>query len=1101
MFGKSRQSGSRRNTLEIRGDQDVVSKDQLTQEMPELFDAEGRLGQIDDKLKSNIGWILKNFSKYDFEKQEELSRYLAGLSQQIVDILRGGMDFSIENISEQVVGAKEIHKEHKILVSVADIQGLLSSIKEPVHNLDTLMKLCNLLGHFNSRVEQIKGGMFNFEEHKRKNEINVAALEGELSDLLEQEKEGELNRSEQVQKDQLEDELKDAKEGVAHNVKKMKHKKRRIRTYNEKQRQLLGVLSDFLSQLSSGQIQSLPEGLDVSRFLKEEGVESMSSVSWAINQVLSQKEEGKYTTENIQAVRKLIMKAVRRRLLIAMIPVLGLAGVVGLRMMYGDAKPSDRGSVAGRLSPKEDLGRLMAGHKADMENNPDELTQDKDRLLKYMADLFTDEQKLTILVAAKNREDLVKLVFSYISFESKKLPSGELEIEMHSLAAEAVEQIYGPGSVVRLMRGSSVGVRVGQGNERVLTQRMDLEKFCKISPILSLSVSTPIPGTNRYQYFSHSIARHEIKEDYCFDSLEKGRKIRENTKRLKQEITDTQAEIDRMEEEIERNQLRPKMQTKLGFFSEEKYNMDLDIIKQLLDKNYHLIDLKNRTLEIYGSYLTEDQRQMVKSAKSLYELKIIAIERISPAFSGPIVRKDVGESEVKLELEPNLAEIFRAYFGKDVDVSFSVVGGDLPKGKGAEFVKEFQMAREDFCRSRTAVQIETRKPDSKGNLVSIYTDVVLEADFYQEQCPGKHFENWEELQKLQALRDEVGKHLLIRRYRPPFSYDEGDKASKHFYSGFYNHLTINTFEVFLSKWVDELAKSPKFNQDLDQILQSFRHLWAVGPTYLQNHDFIDPDKLYISVQLQLNLEEALREMFGAKNIKTQLASSSDAGINDVRTGHILFEPDQFCGANRPEFSLELTIKVTPNVSLKVTRALKSPDMSSRDIKRVCADHELDQNIGNMAEHPFLKRYMVDSARLKLDQYKTHEELKEQLPHVLTMNNSLKPELNKDLMAVIEKSQPHLIENERGKAELSFDLAEALRRKFGYGVDVGLMIIQDGTEHPMFGLQVADKKMLCGSDTEVILNVNIPIIGGQAPNLLIRVPLKIPVWLKIDNCSK
>lgn len=410
---------ARRNTLELTGDQRLATDEQIRERLPELFETESYLDQIHSELAKFTSFMSSNplRSALKTEDPEKLDIYITSLTERIrTKLSETPFQFDVQHDSE----AEEdevVTQEYGITVGVGNIEAILSSIKQPVQDLEAFHQLLILIRDLQSKINTLKGKIPNFEEHIRDHEVEISTLKAEIKDLIEQEKTGELTRSERAQKEQLEGEIQRYKKASGETLRRLRGRKSSIAKHQSNINQIMAEFAEFLNQYDPENPQPFPYDLDLKTYQDDSVRVDPVYIGPQLRKILQVKRRQKITTYNPSVERSRLIRrwAPRAAVILALAGGGGIALVKTAEMAYDSVqKQSDyRGGKrslegyyprrsdyrGGKGNPEGSYGMIApsSGKKSATELNPEVQALKEDILNNPFVSKYASEHQKKIL--------------------------------------------------------------------------------------------------------------------------------------------------------------------------------------------------------------------------------------------------------------------------------------------------------------------------------------------------------------------------------------------------------------------------------------------------------------------------------------------------------------------------------------------------------------------------------------------------------------------------------------------------------------------------------------------------------------------------------
>lgn len=897
-------TAKRRDTLELKGYQSVANNEQIRQHCPELFDKAFYLEQVKKELQDATEFSPVNRLKSYFnqEIQNRLDAYMASLSDCILkNFSEIPFEYEIRHESEEPEAEVET-EDRKIIIVVSNIKDIQASVKKPIQELEKLHQFAVTMNNIRSAIERLEGSLPNFEEHLRQYEIEIETLKGELSDILEQEKTGELNRSERVQKEQLEEGIDKNRQDARSVIQRMKKKKKQIARHQKTIDRITGKLSTFLKQYDPEKPKSLPSSLSPGGFQNEHSGVKLSPplINNKLREIFTEKREGKYTAFRPSIERKRTIRKLAPRFAI----ILALAG--GAYAM--------RDQIAGAF---DGPGIAKQGQFRDNIEKAARITLLKRTLMDdpYLNEHFTDAQKGELL-SAETHIDFVNKVNELLpglkisdfddlpegKDKEEGVKEGEMLVELDPEFIKVYKRFFGENVKMQLQAFDSGGV-IKSGSKYSLV--LGKIQFCK--PGLEFNLVIKILNTfetfvlgknyaNKHCEYGKLQNTKPLGYEGSFLMVERDNDDILNSPYVTEEHKEMTHKAKGLEEILETTKLA--MNDIITAMTSDRYEERVTADKSLSEKERKLLLFKatafknpflSRTME-YG------EKMMVIYSSTEEELKTL----LNMIASGIENDENIG-----MELFEHLAQITRSYNQSNfIHRSVSPSGyltdylyyRDIPEAKKAiraEYGEFFGFSFEEIVDGQKAecakdlppftINFESRFEvrhlcDSKIGLDATATVLIpiidrpltfKERKLLPNPDPGVWREFCSDFRRrrslevtgesdLAKLKEEILFHPMIIRYVNESHVLDGDRDQ--FVADFNALETVETVDAYLRLILEELVREKIGEEDFLEIIDNNPRLMLISAKGIGKKYYAFP---------QIGMTKALKKLFG-ENINVSL---------------------------------------------------------------------------------------------------------------------------------------------------------------------------------------------------------------------------------------
>lgn len=741
------------SALNLKIDQVVATDEQIRQHLPELFDSAFYLERIREEMTFSSSWgTLKSKLPESFEV------YLKSLFDRVESLMaETGFEYDIKRDgSDSDDGELLVAHSCEVAVSLSNVQELLKSAKQPLSDLDALQKLSAFLNHLQCEIGRIEGTLPNFKEHIQCNKIEVQVFKDELSDLLEQEKDGGLTRNEQAQKEELEGKIAGFGKRISKDSSKIKKKKRQIQNNEQKISSAIKILRDFLEQFDSENPSSLPKILKVQHPLG-----NASSLSSIVKRGLQTKQETEYTVYLPYFEKQ--MKAARfRRRIRKWVPraalVLSLTSLVAVvardqisELIQGPRPAQEVLAMQGVIVPDQALAEEL------VQNNV-ELAATKVRLLRVLSQ-FANERDVKGIVSAKTPHALIDKLLMLLhgkgnintSFHNETHFKSELRAIVNTLRDEFGDDIRVNLSLIdKTDRKKVMEHFEEQDHQPSITYSVD--DACNSNKELYAYLAMTINGEVYSK--THVIPMdHGIKEQACKDVVAESRKA----------------------------------ETKVSELAAAKARLKKYIRESLSENLLPLVDKAKNRAEL-GGVLTQLARG--------------------------VFYKDYDGTNITFEIDPKYVDLFKIVYGDDVRLFQKKIGEPTMSGRVQSVLKrKFNVA--ELCENDGKQELEVVYRIGDTDMMTTFSLFTQQADFVSYYCGDTPPESGLDI-GLGTKKQAVLLHPFLLKYLT----DDFEVPYKEFRQNIEKMNSIQELEDYLSKVVIKLSKSPHIQDRLKLVIDS-----------------------------------------------------------------------------------------------------------------------------------------------------------------------------------------------------------------------------------------------------------------------------------------
>lgn len=961
----------------------MASDEQIRQHCPKLFDDGFYLERVQKELAELTRFSVNNPLKSGLPKedQERFDAYTASLAQRVHSELSAiPFEFDIQRESEESDGEK-VTQAHNISVALKNIDDLLNSVKQPVQDLEKLYELSSLVSRLKSQADRLKGSLPDFRDHVKKHTIEIKALRGELKDLEEQEKEGELTRAEKIQKEQLEKDMETHRQIIQKNSQKIAKRKKRISGYEQKISSIIQSVAEFIRQFDPENPKPFSDSLNPEKFQKNGEMESKSlSVHSKMREILQVERNGKYTAYNPQLEQKLRWmdrkRAVikwTRRLALSLIAV-GSIALVGREQIadaiLGPRLNAEAFSRAGVEMPTDPQVILeLATHNK-------ELAADKVKILQHLNNDLNNEEKRR-LTRAELPIDIADILVRLVQRTNwQDTGSDKVTFRLKESVVRGLMEIFGQhfylklkpvkkGEKERWINGDSEDVWGFDGRTGAVLAITN-NQLCDVVSV-DIQLRVLLAGKYPARVGQEIIFNPSQSRKLCLESFDNPE--------------DRALEEAKYIRAGEKNYLNPDA---LG----KPKTDDLGILAQLHIRNAALPQIKIDIIEMLARELDEDLTddlltilekkenfRSIDNSKTLGELKDVLL-RIIPNVSYDVI-EEKGEKKAVVIIHPYLVRAFQILFGDDTETTLSFLS-DQRKGDVSDTGELMKIDYHLFCRPHTHLFLAVRKRDSKGGLAELYDR--REAKEAYELCPEKKASP-KNTRDFLAHKQKIIKHPIVEYWmdKQPGAYDV-------WHSLFDEVKTESEMRTFLTEWLKGLAEREDFREDYEKIFRQYKKIKLLSfedfEDKLEEDENLKPEwiKDQVFFQVHPDFEKAIRKKFGDDAV-VDLGHTAGAGMSLKGNEKLNYmHRDFFCGFENFKFKIHLSLaKDLGHFRPVHVRELKTEELDSEFFEACLPDGfrkfegELEGVKKTLLRHPFVLNHFYDTLKKELREVKTDAE--------------------------------------------------------------------------------------------------------------------------------
>lgn len=1119
----------RRDTLELTGGQQAATTDQLRERYPELFDKETSLEELqmvlselcdfgNSNLKANLG----------VENKKKLDVFTADLSNRIQStISKASFEFDVQHCSEDL-DEDGFEKEHEITVAISNVEAILNQVKEPLMDVDKLRRLSALIAHLNSEIQRSRSSLPNFEEHNRIHEIEINVLKAELGDLEDQEKQGKLNRSEIIQKEQLEKEINKHHQAKAKNSKKINKKKKQMLACQKQIDQIVAQLSEFLSHFNPNAPENLPENLNVSEKGNNGSQIRTVSSSSKLRDVLSAKRMGRYSSFNPSLKRAKWIEEKKRFFGIwgpRVAAVLALSGA-GLYATHEKIKTALAGissfPVAEWIMDEEERLELLKEElRNELANEPSELALAKERVLdgwmNFMSIGLKPKDEIRFL-SADTFHEMSWEALRAIDFARIKIDSEFFKISISRNELQSLGLIYNDNFrlIVKFAGESRAIHKLNEihdySGSDSFEEKFNLKLFLNSDRGLPLfEVHRILDETGNYEIHHVPMGSEEEFKNILEEVialLEDQTRVAKRQNLEKADLLEAKADLlgHPLFEARGTKSIENWDQLEKGILIVENADNFEVILKELIPK-----------LEKDPKVIAEVEK-IVRSAPHLaftekgYDVSPDGMKTLK---EGSRVTEDqVVSGMVTLGMDGRFLTKIRSEFGPAAQAEITLMGQDgklmgtvfqRPYGPGATVMNFALNNVRRQCQVGTKVQIDVRVPFKNGKygMGSGYKYANFTFQIPLLEIHGtKHLVGHEDA----LFCDELNAVRVPGFNGSPVKLFKYLDVTSPLYTAVAYAKSAKDVENNLPEVMEIIKNNPQFKKDLDEAMASdirklqferyiydesgnFEHKVFDGmdPLYLNS---VKPKEAgrYIAYGVHPALISHLEELFGENIVDVQL------NIQDK-----IMKEDVFCGRENGA-SIKVIIRLTPNHSFSLSYPVNLTEEGASVISE-CLSNE-DEKEASVSKEVKETRELIDSIPLIgflkfADVFKVHADA-----NVRSLRDRFETQLKRN-KKIFGKGLGDQIMNSYATTGINNEFNAGLKEKFGNEAKIRFLIIgSDGMKtFKLFGaehiniMNVFRINHACTTSIDSFVEITVPSSSGQKSTF--RIPVSSSD-LKVQN---
>lgn len=955
-------SRQRRNTLELQDGCVRASDEQIRKAMPELFDGQLQMKRVREVLvgmEQNVNYGNYIRSSLAGEDCSSFDEYLQNLISQIKETLTDAeKKFEIRHTEGPRKDPLKVNREHSVENHLSNISDLLKSIEGPVAELKQLSRLSNLIHPLHIKITELKSTLAKTEDVLRRKQQKEAELEAELDPLLDKGIEGSLINHERHTMDKLKQKIAKLEAPIKELSAEAKEIRKQVNSCQQKIDSAMQALSRCLRQ----EKMNLSGSPEITTLVK--GKRSYS-IDYELQTALKTPQKDTYPSYSPQAEQNL-ERLKRKRSVIKWARRVSLPLILTCGVAYAARNQIDELIHGPKLDPEvfQEAGVQMP---TDPQRVHTLLTHNKDlaltkvRILKAIEGYVTKNNAvprpakwIDSVLEAKSPQVLTAALNAPLARILKSFKGDTLTYDLDQKLIDFLKGEFGEDLIVSLTLtdpefSEELEAKRDTGQRFVFNQR----DLCRFNGGFAIRIEFKIDG-EFYKRGDGVTIVHTIIRKNCLDSFD------DPIQRAEQEAKYIRAGL-------------------MEYFDQEVFKgvitKDKKILADLHVKNASFASIQQEIVDRLEDSLGKTEIQMLKKASEFYLL----IHRVLDVV--PNVFLETEGDNLNVTLNPEITNVFKILFGEDAQVGFRLIG-DVYSDEKVDFTDAFSIKKEIFCRLHTALTIDVRKKDSKGEMADVFSWIIAKSGYYRD-CHGKVI-SVKKINEFLTYKLSLKEHPIHLYWHP--EEECGDIGTKWF-EPFNEKKDMEELQSYTQSRLEGVVETPEFQEDFEKIYKANPKIDIMPYEEVRERveDFgkLDPKDIKDTVFFAAHhkLIEALKKKFGEDiRVTASHVGGGDVTVEGGQNLHYV-EKNAFCKYKAFK-RLHLDIKMFFARSIAPKPIPYSKDISMEDVENeffesclekrppLNSPDEIEKEVNNLLTHPLLANYLSDEEKEEFRKMKT-----------------------------------------------------------------------------------------------------------------------------------